>query len=174
MNINNNGINKQRRPKLNIPRSNLERILGFISLLGTIIIWIYFIASWKHIPHQVPTHFGALGKPDSWGEKKALLFLPIVQSVLYPLLTITSKFPQHYNYLTNITEENAERQYQNARTLILWLSAEITVLFLFLEYQSIKVAMNYSTGLAIWFLPVFLLTLFGTLGLYIYRMFKLG
>lgn len=164
---------KNKRPKLIIPKSNLEKILGILGILGVITTWIYLIVSWEQIPQQIPTHFGFSGKPDSWGSKGAMLALPIVASFLYLLLTITSKFPQYYNYMVNITEENAKRQYQNARILMAWMAVEITVVFSYLEWKSIQVAMNKSSGLGMYFLPVFLIIIFGTLGFYTYRMFKL-
>lgn len=169
MNIN----NKNKRPKLNMPKSNLEKILGIIAILGIIVTWIYVIVYWKNIPQQIPNHFGFSGKPDSWGRKGSILFLPIVASLLYILISVTSRFPQYFNYMVDITEENAKRQYKNARILMSWMTVEITIVFLCLEWQSIQVAMNKSTGLGVWFLPVFLIALFGTLGFYINKMFKL-
>jgi hypothetical protein len=99
--------------------------------------------------------------------------VPIIASVLYLLLTVISRFPQYFNYMTVITEENAASQYKNARTLMSWMSVEITALFLFLECQNIQAAKAASSGLGIWFLPVFLIIVFGTIGIYIYKMFKL-
>lgn len=132
-----------------------------------------FIAFWKIIPQKVPTHFDALGNPNSWGSKGSLLMLPIDELVLFILINVVSKFPQHFNYIVDITAENAERQYQNARTLLSCLLAEFTIIFSYLEYQSIQIAMNTSKNLNVWFLPFSLITLFGTLGIFIYRMYKL-
>ncbi|SFC86439.1 DUF1648 domain-containing protein [Clostridium uliginosum] len=165
--------NKNKRPKVNIPKSNIESIIGVISILGVIIAWIYLIASWINLPYEIPTHFGSSGKADSWGGRYSLLILPILTSVLHILLTTVSKYPQHFNYVVNITEENAKRQYKNARTLIVCLKMEIIAIFLYLEWQSVQVAMNKSTGLGLWFLPIFLIVVFGTLGVCIYKMFKL-
>ena len=168
-----NNYYKNKRPKLNISKSNLERILGIISVLGVFISWIYLIVSWTGLPNKIPTHFDFSGRVDSWGGKGSLLIAPIFMSVLYIILTITSKFPESFNYMVNITEENARKQYQNARTLMAWVRTEITVMFLYLEWQSIQVAVSKSTGLGIWFLPVFLIIVFGTLGVYIRRMVQL-
>lgn len=168
-----NNCYKNNRPQLNISKSNLERILGIISVLGVLIAWTYLIVSWARLPNKIPTHFDFSGRVDSWGGKGSLLIVPIFMAVLYIILTITSKFPESFNYMVNITEENARRQYQNARTSMAWLRAEITVMFLYLEWQGIQVAINKSTGLGLWFLPVFLIIVFGTLGVYIYKMFQL-
>jgi len=131
------------------------------------------IVLWNKIPTKIPTHFGFSGKPDSWGSRNAILILPIVGSLIYILLSTISKFSQYFNYTVDITEENAERQYQNARTFMTWMTMEITAVFLYLEWESIHVAMGKFTSLGVWFLPIFLIALFGTLGFYINKMFKL-
>lgn len=168
-----NNYYKNKRPKLNIPKSSLEQILGFISVLEVLITWLYLVVSWSELPEKIPTHFDLLGRADSWGGRGAILIAPIFMSVLYIILTIPSRFPESFNYIVNITEENARRQYQNARTLIVWLRTEITFMFLYLEWQSIQVSINKSIGLGVWFLPVFFIILFGTLVVYIRRMLRL-
>jgi hypothetical protein len=168
-----NNYYKNKRPKLNIPKSSLERILGFTSGVGVLITWLYLIVSWPGLFHKIPTHFNFLGRADSWGGRGSVLIAPIFMSVLYIILTVTSRFPESFNYMVNITEENARRQYQNARTFIVWLKTEITFMFLYLEWQSIQVSISKSIGLGVWFLPVFFIILFGTIGVYIRRMFRL-
>lgn len=59
-------------------------VLSLLVLLGTI---AFLIIYWKHIPDQVPTHFGASGQIDGWGEKKSLLLLPVLSVLIYLLLT---------------------------------------------------------------------------------------
>jgi uncharacterized membrane protein len=93
--------NKSKRPKLNIPKSNLEKILGIIAILGVLASWIYLIVSWKRIPLRMPTNFGFSGNPDAWGGRGSIISLPIVESLLYILISTTSKFPQYFNYMVN-------------------------------------------------------------------------
>lgn len=169
MNIN---YDNNKRPKLNIPRSNLEKVMDIMSILAVITTWTYLIVSWGNLPSKVPTHFDFLGNIDSWGGKGSLLLLPIIMTILYIFLTVISKFPQCFNYPVNITEKNAKSQYQNARTFISLLKTEIIVVFLYLEWKSIQIAATKSSGLGSWFLIIFLIVLFGTLGFYIHKMSK--
>lgn len=41
MDINNNGNNDFDRPKMHIPKSNLEKLFNSVSILGVILIWLY-------------------------------------------------------------------------------------------------------------------------------------
>lgn len=161
------------RPRLDLPRSGLEIVLDLTSLIITVLIWVYLIYAWKELPNRIPTHFGFSGVPDAWGGKGSLLFLPIMGTGLYLLLTIIKRFPQSFNYLVTITEENAQRQYKNVRTMMSWLTVELAILFFFLEYQSVLAAQSGSSGLGVLFLPVYMIIVFGTIGVYIYRMAKM-
>lgn len=161
------------RIHLNMPKSNLEKILEGISILEVIAACTYLAIVWTRIPDKIPTHFDFSGKVDSFGGKGSLFIFLVIMFILYIILTIVSKFPQHYNYVVKITNENAERQYQNAHTLMVWLKVEITSTLLFIEWKNIQVAMSNANGLGLLFLPVFFIVLFGTLGFYISRMLKL-
>ena len=173
MNINDKTISGNGRLKFNIPKSKLERVLGIVYLLVTIIMWVYLIATWNDLPLKIPKHFGISGKPDSWGGRGSLLMLPIIQTIFYVFFIVLSKIPQYYNYVVTITEENAARQYLSSRMLLTFVFTEISVAFLFLQWQSVQVAFSRANGLGIWFLPVFLTVLFVTIGISIYRMVKL-
>ncbi|MDF2988824.1 MAG: hypothetical protein K0R50_4334 [Eubacterium sp.] len=160
-----------KRPILKIPLSYLE-ILEIVSLSGIITIFLYLFIAWEQIPEKVPTHFGSSGLPDSWGGRGSLLFLAFLIIPLYSLLTIISKFPHIFNYLCEITEANARFQYQNTRTMIVLLKTELIFIFGYIEWKSIQVAVGKASGLGTAFLPVLLLVVFGTIGIYIYRTIK--
>jgi uncharacterized membrane protein len=164
---------KNERPKLKISLTNLEWILLITSILSLIFIWVYLILNYGKLPQRVPTHTDFLGKINSWGGKGMLFFLPILQTFLFLLLTIVSKYPHKFNYTVTITAENAERQYRNSRTLMRWITLTISIVFSYIEWNSIKMAKNSSMGFGIWFVPVFIVIMFGIIGIYIYKMIKL-
>lgn len=159
-----------KRIKLNIPLSALEKALETVSLFTVLAMLVVQFLLWKEIPDKIPTHFGASGLPDAWGGKGSLLFVPIVEIFLYILLTLVGKLPHTFNYIVEITEKNARFQYQNARTMISWLKAELVIVFGYIQWRTIQVGLGHATGLGAGFLLVFLLFLFGTIGIYIYRM----
>jgi hypothetical protein len=71
-----------------------------------------------------------------------------------------------------ITAENAERQYRLARQFLAVLKAELIWVFTLINWASIGVALERCNGLGIFFLPVFLIIVFGTIGVYIYKSIK--
>jgi uncharacterized membrane protein len=166
-------MSQTKRSKINMNNSNMEKILYASSLIGLVLIWMNLIIEWNNIPHRIPVHFGALGKPDSWGGKSSLLIVPIIAIGVYLLLTLISRVPHCFNYAVEITEENAERQYRNAKDMMLWMIVEIVYFFLYLEWQFVQIALNKSKSLGVVPLPIFILVLFGTIIFYIRRMTKL-
>lgn len=165
-------LDKNNRPKLEIPLSSFEIVIQLVSILGIVVIFLTLLLSWTKIPGEIPTHFGASGSADGWGGKSSLLFLPILMLVLYAMLSVIERFPQAYNYLGEITEQNAEFQYRNARMMISSLKVEIIFLFGYIEWKTVQVALNKSAGLGMGFMPVYLIILFGTSGFYIFRMVR--
>jgi uncharacterized membrane protein len=161
-----------RQPKLKVPRSQTESILEFISGGVLLFLIILLFQNWERIPDSIPTHFGASGKPNSWGNKYTLLLLPSVLIIIYSGLTILSRYPYVYNYPWRITEENAERQYLLARTFLCWLKLEIILLFTFIEWTTIQVALGDNEGLGLMFIPISLIVVFGTIGIYFWLAYK--
>lgn len=88
-------------------------------------------------------------------------------------LTIAERFPHTYNYVIDLTEKNVERQYKNARLMMNVLKTEITIFFAYLSWESIQAASGHQVGLGIWNLPIFLIVVFGSLGFFIVRSFRL-
>ena len=161
------------RPKIKLPYSWLEKliqILSFVALLGLIVLTAFSII---HLPERIPTHFNASGLPDGWGGKGALLMLPIIAVILYVAITIIERFSWAYNYAgIEITEENAAYLYRLGRQMLEWVKLIIITDFLYLQWQTTLVARNLSTGLGSWFMPVFLLALFGGIGFSIHKMVR--
>lgn len=154
---------ESKQPVLKLKTTRLEYALQIISLgliIGTVLL---IILSWNSIPAKIPAHFGASGEVNRWGGRGTLFIVPIVMILFYMFLTFTSKFPHYFNYLSNITEKNAEMQYRNSRLMIFSLMVETIAYFAFLEYKIINVALNNTGGLGAFPVLLFLLILFGTL-----------
>lgn len=161
------------RPNIKVEVTNFERILGIISFVILVMLWIYLFMNWSSVPDKIPTHFGFSGTVDAWGSKSSIIFLPIIMTVLYLMMTILAAFPQYYNYSVPITPENATAQYKNARTLMLWLTLQLVATFSYITLMMIQVGLGKAKGFGLWFLPVFLVVIFGTAIYYIIKMNKL-
>jgi len=97
---------------------------GFGFGLGTVIY------KWSVLPNLIPTHFGVSGLADDWSSKRWLLALPAISFVLYAILTWLGRYPHKFNYLWQITERNAQRQYYLATSVVDILKAELMAVWL--------------------------------------------
>ena len=160
------------RPVLPLNRSPFDILLeilagaGLVWMLGTVIL------SWSSLPESVPVHFGAGGDPDAWGSKWTFIILPLIGVALYSGLTVLARYPHLYNYPWPITRGNAERQYRLARAFLTLFKAEVVWFFGYMKLEAVEVAHHRSEGLGPEFLPIFLLTTFGSIGLYFFISYR--
>ncbi|MBH0161922.1 DUF1648 domain-containing protein [Fictibacillus sp. 26RED30] len=159
------------RPKLKIQRTWFENFLDIASITLLVIGTVSLISQWAAIPDTVPTHFNAAGEPDGWGSKNNLWILIVMGAVTWLLLTVLEKFPHIYNYF-NLTEENVERQYKNARMMINVMKNEILIFFVYMTWACAEVANGTSEGLSVWVLPIFIIGITGFIAFFIVRSIK--
>ena len=115
------------RPIIAITKPRWEVIVDVVLFIVGILFVIYLVTQWVSIPQRVPVHFKLNGEADRWGDKW-MLIIPILLGIgLWIGLTILQRYPHKYNYI-NLTSQNAERQYRNARRIVYVLKIEITVL----------------------------------------------
>lgn len=162
----------ENRPKIKIPRTFLENILDIAAIIVFIAGAAKLIMQWSSIPGTVPIHFNGAGEPDGWGSKVNLWILLVIGSMMWVLLTVLEKFPHVYNYLF-LTEENAERQYKNARLMLNVIKNEVLLFFVYMSWVSGEIANGKNTSLSMWDLPIFIITITASIAFFIVRSIKL-
>lgn len=111
-------FNKKDRPLIPIELKTFDKILEVIALIVFISIWVTVIYFYNKLPQIIPVHFDLSGNVDRMGDKSSIFTLPFVASFIYLLLTVISKYPQSFNYLQEITLDNAKSQYTFATRLL--------------------------------------------------------
>ena len=159
------------------PRIKIELDISdwIIEIIGAtfLVLMIWFPLYYFHeLPDTIPIHFNASGEADGFSKKNTLWILPVIGLVMYIGMFFLNKFPHIFNYPKEITEENAERQYRIATKLIRTINMLIAVSFFYIGHRTIQTALNEQDGLGTFFLPIFLLTIFGTIGIYMYQALK--
>ncbi|MFZ4475921.1 MAG: DUF1648 domain-containing protein [Saprospiraceae bacterium] len=142
------------RPIIKLELSTSDKILEFAGWLTILLVWVLTFANYKILPDQIPTHFNAAGVADGYGAKWMIFTLPLVSTVVFVGLTILNKYPHIFNYLTTITESNAQREYTNATKLIRGLKFAIAFVFGLIAYQTIQHATRQTQELGVWFFPL--------------------
>lgn len=135
------------KPKINPPLRFTDIIIEALAAICLAYMIVELVVVYPALSTEVPTHFGANGAPDAWGSKTSLLILPLVAIVLYAGLTVLNLYPYVFNFPVPITNENASKQYQLAKSLIIALKFTTTGLFLYIQIQTINVAKNLQFGL---------------------------
>ncbi len=153
--------------------TKVEIILEIISIsaLLTFLIITFFI--WPSVPQRIPTHFGWSGLPNIWGSKGMFPTMLYVTLFFFILLSILSRFPRAINFPIPISEEKSQSHLQLRFSLILWLKAELMLFTSYIGIQGIRVALGQSEGLGSYLTPIFLVILFSTIAIFIYRAYKL-
>ncbi|MGO4538866.1 DUF1648 domain-containing protein [Paenibacillus sp. 2TAB19] len=150
----------------------IERLHDWICFALILLSYVFLIFKWSDLPATIPIHYNARGVADGWGGRATLFILPTIALILYAGLTLLRRIPHHFNYIVQITEQNAVAQYRLSLMLLSWIKLEIVVLFGYIQWSTIQNAAGLSSGLGIWMLPVSLFILLGTILIAITRMRK--
>lgn len=143
----------ENRPKVNVSLSPLDKILESVGKLLIIIIWGLTLFVYFKLPTIIPTHFNAAGQPDGHGNKLTILILPIIATLLYFGLSKLNQSPQSFNYITTITEENAEKQYTFATRMLRILKISLLIIFSHIILFTYLTTIGITNGLGVGFLP---------------------
>ncbi|MDO1499950.1 DUF1648 domain-containing protein [Winogradskyella maritima] len=144
------------RPKIKVPFETADYVMEFISIAVLLIMWGLVITQIGTLPEEVPSHFGANGKPDDYNSKMTLWLLPIIATATYIGLFIINRYPHIHNYRVNITEDNALVQYRFSTRIVRIINLFCALTFGYLVYQLIEVAQGEANGLGQLFLYIVL------------------
>ena len=160
------------RPRIPVRKDFSDWLIEIIGACFSVIMIGLPIYYYSELPDIIPSHFNAAGEPDDYNEKSVIWTLPIMGLITYLGLLFLNQYPHIFNYPTPITEQNAEHQYRIATKLIRTLNMVIVVGFSYISYSTIQAAFEQQIGLGTLFLPLFLLSIFGVVGFYLYTAFK--
>lgn len=163
----------EKRPKIEIKLTQTDKIIEAIGYLILIVFWIMNIVSFSNLPEKIPIHYNGLGIVDNYGSKSTIFILPVVGTFLFTLLTVLNKYPENFNYLVEITQKNAEKQYVNSIKMIQKLKIILLLLFVFIDFITIQASKGNSEGLGKWFLPFMIGLIFIPILYFIYKSSKL-
>jgi uncharacterized membrane protein len=161
------------KPTIKIQMTNTDWLLEVVGVIIVALMIAVVFAYYNELPITIPRHFNALGQPDGFGGKSIELVLPMVGVIIYLVMTVSLHFPKVFNYPFTITEENADRQYKNAVAMIRIVKTLVALMFFYLTYGTIQTGLGQMQGLGVWFAPVTLAASFGTVGVFIYKAYRL-
>ncbi len=160
------------RPVLQLPRSTVETILEIVAAAMLVLHVMLIATTWSTLSGVIPVHFGHSGIPDRWGGRGFFLLPGVVSLLLYVVLTVLSRYPHKFNYPWPITGENARRQYQIGRAMILSLKVETVAIFLYLQWRVVIILERNVEGLGRGFAPAVLALVIGTMTYFVFQAFR--
>ncbi len=163
---------KRDRPVVEVEASSLQRTMVVMAWLAVALGVALVARYWPALPAEVPQHFDARGNVDAWGPRGMVLLLPILSLVMIGGISWLMRYPHLYNYLWPITEDNARRQYELANEMLASVQAVAAWMFALLTWEVCRLAVGESKLLGMYFIPVMVLLLFGSVGLYFFRGYR--
>ncbi|NTV90723.1 MAG: DUF1648 domain-containing protein [Clostridiales bacterium] len=157
-----------KRGRLEFEMKGIDYVLEISTLIFLATVLIYTFVNWKAMPPVIPSHFTLNGEIDGYGSKNFIAVFSCISVGLYLLLTFITKIPNQFNFAVKITEENERIQYRMAILMLRVLKLEIAALFGYIQIVQIDVALGGTRGMGMLFMPVFLVLIFGTVGVYIF------
>ena len=145
---------KTGRPKIKVPLEGLDIILDLISATLLVLLIAYTVISYSELPDTIPSHFNAKGEADGYSEKVMLWMLPALGVVLFFGLYIINKFPHKHNYMVNITEENALKNYRLSTRIVRFTNLFIMFIFGIITYSIVESANGNNSNMDSWILPL--------------------
>jgi uncharacterized membrane protein len=159
------------RPIISIQLSIFEKFINVLSVLLILNMFLTIIFQWNVLPFTVPIHFNAAGNVDGWGSKGSLCILPMIGLILFVVISVLERFPHIYNYPVMITEKNAPKLYLEARRMLIILNFEMLLLFSYISWGTVQAAYGKNV-ISMWTIPLFLIVIFCTIGISLYRLFN--
>ncbi|MBO3116785.1 DUF1648 domain-containing protein [Winogradskyella sp. DF17] len=140
------------RPRISIPLTPPDIVVELASVAILILMLIHTIIEYPNLPDTIASHFNAKGEADGYSDKVFLWFIPCLSIGMYAGLFFLNKHPHLHNYMVNITEENALKQYSFSTKVLRVVNFLTVLMFGYINFKIIEGAQNGSSDLGMGFL----------------------
>ena len=117
-------------------------------------MWYYVMSQYADLPETIASHFNSRGEADGFSGKAVLWLLPGLSSVMYVGLLILTKYPHIHNYMVNITEANALKNYRFSIRMLRVVNFLCVLLFAYITYKMIEGAKGNHSSLGMGFVII--------------------
>ena len=160
------------RPRIKPSLSVTDKFVEVVCLTLLFFMWGFTVHIFFKMPDIIPIHFNAAGEVNNYGSKRTIFLAPVIATIIFWVLSMLNKYPWIFNYMVDITESNAARQYAIATRLLRFLKLNIVIIVAIVTiyiYLSVK---GISKGPGLWFLPFVCILMLGPTVYLIIKSFK--
>lgn len=143
------------------------RIIDIICLLTLIGTVVWLIIYWDNMPDEIAMHYNAAGEIDKTSSKKDIIMLPIMSFLMYGIMFFVEHIPGAWNTGVKVTPENSARVYKIIRRMLAILKVVLVMTFTMMTIFS-----ALCKSMPVWFLPVELVLIFGTIIWHIISLYR--
>ncbi|MDX6151786.1 DUF1648 domain-containing protein [Marinococcus sp. PL1-022] len=134
-------------------------IVGGVASIGMLAIVLFY---WPRLPYIVPQFFDATGDPNEYAAKYYLFVPPLALVAIWIGAYFSLRYPGWFRLPVRMNEYQIEVFKREGQILISVLLVELSLGFVYVQWQTVRTALNESEGLG-WFFPsFFLICLIGT------------
>ncbi len=131
------------------------KIINRITIVISILAVLLPIVFWAHIPDTIPTHYGASGKADAWGDKSMLILEMFLVLILLGVMSITTYFVKT-NGTSKYATEAEKSSYPIIYPMLVIVNLGVQGLFAYLIYAGVTAKESLGTL----FLPIVIVVIF--------------
>jgi uncharacterized membrane protein len=141
-------MEKEDRPNIKPLITRTDKAVEIIAITALAALWLFVFLVYSKLPEIIPTHFNGSGKADGFGDKESIFLGPGICTVMFLGMSFLQMKVRHFNFITEITPENALKQYTFALRMVRMLKLSIVMVFAMIEFHTYKASlgMNSESG----------------------------
>lgn len=130
------------RPKIEVPYEQSDLLVDMINITLLLLIWGFTFVHYSDLPETIPIHFNVNGDADGFGHRATIWLLPAIATFTFLLMFLLNRYPHLHNYMVNITEENALKNYRLSTRLLRYMNLFCLIIFSVVVYDVLSMSMG--------------------------------
>ncbi len=148
-------------------RTKLGLVLQIVCVLCLAGTTLFLVVGWNKIPSEVPSHYNGAREVDAVSGKGSLIFLHVINCLMFLGITAVEQFPQAWNVGVKVTARNRERVYRSVYHLVVSTKLSMVLIFSFITIWSVR-----GENFPVWFTPVSLGLPFGLIAFFLIQLWR--
>lgn len=121
------------QPAIKVGRTLEGTIFEIVTAVLIIVMWVVAFILWSRSPETIPTHFGANGSADSYGDRSTMFLIPAIGTVVSIILLVSAYLPSKMiNMPVNM---RTPHQFMIAIRMVRIIAVVITLMFMSISFM---------------------------------------